>query len=195
MPGVKGRSGGRNIKTVAQHKLDDTFQKCRHAGFSNPEPTPGAPDPPEPIDDELAQREWDRLMWAFNDMGYLTKIDAFVVYQHCHLFAEVERIARKAREADASLTILNENVGHIDKKDLPQFFHELIEQQKLISKYTDQLRNGRNAIRLFLVEHGLTPASRGRIKLPMKHEAADAFTAFQQRRFQNAPSSDFPRRL
>jgi hypothetical protein len=38
------------------------------------------------------------------------------------------------------------------------------------------------AIRQYLVEFGLTPASRGRIKLPPKPEESDEFASFQLKR-------------
>jgi phage terminase small subunit len=168
-------------KSRQQHAAEGTLRK-EHTDLRSAEPTPGAPDPPKPFTSADAQAEWDRLVWAFNDMGYLAKIDQFVLWQHCNLFAEVEAILDQQRAAQAGLEILEENLAHIDKKELPHVFSEIVALHKIVSKCTDQLRNGRNAIRLFLVEHGLTPGSRGRIKLPAKEVAVDPFTAFQQRR-------------
>jgi hypothetical protein len=67
--------------------------------------------------------------------------------------------------------------------DLGQAIQQIAGLAKLDSKCTDQVRNGRNAIRLYLVEFGLTPASRNRIRLPDDApEAADPFAALAGQR-------------
>lgn len=166
-----------------------TFRKDRHGALRSPEPTAGTPEPPEPLT-ELAQREWDRVLWAFADLGALHKVDAHVLYQYVQLWGETEDIARQQAACEAGIAILESNLrgGHdedekITKTDLVQLFSEIVTLRKLVSKCTDQLRSGRVALRLFLVEFGLTPSSRSRIKLPpLQAPEVDAFTSMQQRR-------------
>jgi hypothetical protein len=125
------------------------------------------------------------MMWAFGDMGMLHKVDVFSVHQHCRLYSETEQVADQQATLRGSLRILEENlpdVGEMSPADRIAFFTNIVTLQKLISKCTDQLRQGRMAIRQYLVEFGLTPSSRGRIKLPAKAEEVDAFSAFQQKR-------------
>jgi P27 family predicted phage terminase small subunit len=182
MPGT-ATSGGRRTasKSRAQHERDGTFRKDRHADLKNPEPTAGRPEPPEELVGK-AREEWDRMLWAFEDMGMLHKVDLFAVYQHCALYAETEAVKTQQEEAQAGLRVLEENLGDMAPEDKVALFGQIVALHKTVSKCTDQLRAGRMAIRQFLVEFGLTPASRGRIKLPAKVEQADEFTTFQQQR-------------
>lgn len=185
MPGT-ATSGGRGTrsKSRAQHERDGTFRKERHADLKNPEPTTGRPEPPAELDN-IAQAEWDRIMWAFEDMGMLHKVDALSVYQHCNLYEEVEDVKQQQREAKASLRVLEENLGDVhalEAADRIALFTNIVALHKTIAKCTDQLRQGRMAIRQYLVEFGLTPASRSRIKLPVKTDQADEFTAYQKKR-------------
>lgn len=181
---MAGTRSGFNKKTKGELERAGTFRKDRHGDLKSPEPTAGRPEPPA-ILDEMAQSEWDRMVWAFEDMGMLHKVDVFSVHQYCRLYAETERVAEQQSDAKESLTRLEENMpdlGELSPQDRLAFFGHVVTLQKLISKCTDQLRAGRMAIRQYLVEFGLTPASRGRIKLPAKQEAVDEFTAFQKKR-------------
>jgi phage terminase small subunit len=132
--------------------------------------------------DSIGQAEWTRLMWAFEDMGMLCQVDLFAVYQHCKLYAETEAVAEQQSEARAGLKVLEENLGDVKAEDKVALFTHIVTLHKLIAKCTDQLRQGRMAIRQYLVEFGLTPASRGRIKLPAKREEVDEFSAYQNKR-------------
>lgn len=190
MPGTASSGGrGTNRKSRVQHELDGTFRKDRHSDLKNPEPTSGRPDPPLALD-TIAQTEWDRAMWAFEDMKMLHKVDVFAVYQYAQLYAETEAVKGQQEEAKAGLRVLEDNLStrpetpeeRLSAADKVQLFAQIVTLHKIISKCTDQLRSGRMAIRQYLVEFGLTPASRNRIKLPAKTETVDAFTAYQQAR-------------
>ncbi len=174
-------AGGNARKSLDQHKLDGTYRKDRHGAIKNPEPPTGRPEIPAELC-EVAHAEWDRMMWRLEQSQSVTKVDDAVVFQYCRLYAETETVAELQSEAQASLKILEENVREIAKTDLMALFQEIGAMRKLISKCTDQLRNGRMAIRQYLVEFGLTPASRSRIKLPPAPPAVDEFSAMQQAR-------------
>ena len=129
------------------------------------------------------------MMVRLEMCGSLTKVDDATVYQYCQLYDETEKVTAQQSEARAGLAILEENLGgsrHGEEKlsaaDIVQLFQQIVTLQKLISKCTDQLRQGRMAIRQYLVEFGLTPASRGRIKLPAKAETTDDFEQHQKLR-------------
>jgi len=122
------------------------------------------------------------MLWAFEDMGMLHKVDAFAVYQYCRLWAETEAVAVSQAHLEIAVERLEENLGDFKGEDFIKLIQELTSQRKLISKCTDQLRSGRMAIRQYLVEFGLTPAARGRIKLPANKDVVDAFTARQMAR-------------
>jgi P27 family predicted phage terminase small subunit len=174
-------AGGNARKSRARHELDGTFRKDRHADLRNPEPSQGQPDRPDGLT-QAEQDEWERMMWRLSDMRTLYKVDMAAVYQYCRLYGETERVAEQQAEAKASVEILEANIGDVTGSDLVQVFGQIVILRKLIAKATDQLRQGRMAIRQYLGEFGLTPASRGRIKLPARQDATDEFSAYQQAR-------------
>lgn len=180
MPGT-AHSGGHRQKTRQQHELAGTFRKDRHADLKTPEPTPGLPEQPADLD-KLGQETWDRMIWAFEDMGMLHKVDAEAVYAYCRLWSETEQVSEEQSDARASLKVLEESYKDISKDDTLAYFQQVVTLHKVISKCTDQLRAGRMAIRQYLVEFGLTPASRSRIKLPSRKDETDEFAVYQQNR-------------
>jgi hypothetical protein len=92
-------------------------------------------------------------------------------------------VAQQQVEAQASIEILQENMGDVKGPERVELFRQIVILRQLVSKATDQLRQGRMALRQYLGEFGLTPASRGRIKLPPKPaEQVDDFAAFQKAR-------------
>lgn len=131
------------------------------------------------------QAAWNDLMTDLERQGSVTQADGKVAYQYAKLFCETERVAKQQSKASAALRRLE----RAPKSDEPLSVEVLVARAELtvalhktVAKCTDQLRQGRMAIRQFLVEFGLTPASRGRIKLPPKAEEKDEFSAFQLKR-------------
>lgn len=172
MAGVKGRSGGHNAKTAKQHKLAGTFQKVRHARVRNPDPPAGIPVPPKPLDGDAAE-EWQRMLDRLAKSRTLSDVDAGALYQYCRLFAETEALAVKQIEVGGTVMILEESVGDFKGPELLQIFQELSKMRRLEASYTSQIRMGRMGLRVYLTEFGLTPASRGRVKLPDQKPNAD----------------------
>lgn len=182
MPGTAA-SGGRstNSKSRAQHERDGTFRKERHADLRNPEAPTGRPAMPTGLS-EAEQGEWDSLMGELEKQGSLVMTDAKVAYQYTKLFCETEDVAEQKAIAAASLRVLEDNLSDVETSDKAALFAHIVKLHATISKCTDQLRSGRMAIRQYLVEMGLTPASRGRIKLPAQKEEKDEFTERQKAR-------------
>lgn len=179
MPGVKGqKSGGHNAKTRAQLELAGTFRKDRHQHLT-PEPPKGIPTPPRELTGE-ALAEWLRMIGRLTLSGALSVVDDGVLYQYCQLFAETEGIALIQEETAGSIDILEQNVAGLKGPDLVACFQEITKLRKLEAGYITKVRQGRMALRMLLTEFGLTPASRGRVKLPEKTQDADDFTAFQK---------------
>lgn len=179
---MANRNAGLNRqKSRRQHEIDGTLRKDRHSDLRTPEPPAGRPDMPTELDN-IAQAEWDRMMVRLELSESLSKVDDAAIYQYCRLYSDVERIADDQVAARGGVKILEENIREVEKSELVQLFQEIVTLRKLVSKCTDQLRAGRMAIKQYLVEFGLTPASRGRIKLPPKtQEDVDEFTKFQRR--------------
>lgn len=173
--------GGNRQKSRQQHELDGTFRHDRHGALRSPEPTAGRPDPPEVLS-EGAQKAWDDMVAAFEDMGMLYRVDAAALFQYARLYAETEAVAVQQAETEATVKILEENLGDVAPEDKVQLFTQIAMLRKLIAKATDQLRQGRMALRQYLVEFGMTPAARGRVKLPAAAEVEDDFTRRQKLR-------------
>ena len=184
MAGIKGqRSGGQNARTAEQHRLAGTFQPSRHAGLKNPEPPKGIPQRPKPLGGD-ALAEWDRMIERLSLSGSLSKVDDAVLYQYCQLFAETDAIATTQEETAASIDIMEENLHGLKAAELVQAFQEITKLRQLEARYTTQVRQGRLAVRAYLVEFGLTPASRGRVKLPDAGDSRDPFQEFDDERVQ-----------
>lgn len=176
MPGVKGRSGGHNAKTQREHRLQGTFNATKHSGFRNPEPASGIPVPPKKLDGDAAA-EWDRMLQRLTDSKILSGVDDGALYQYCRLFAETEACADRLSEVAASINLLEESLGDFNGPELVSAFQEMTKMRQLESGYLNKIRQGRMGQRVWLVEFGLTPASRGRVKLPEQADA-DPFDEF-----------------
>ena len=164
MAGVRGRSGGRNAKTAAAHRVNGTFTPSRHAGFENPEPPTGTPTAPKSLTGDAAD-EWGRMVARLEKSKTLSVVDDGVLYQYCRLFAETEAIAVAQEETAASIGILEENLRGLESEEMVAAIQEITKLRSLEARYTTQIRQGRVALRTYLVEFGLTPAARSRVKV------------------------------
>ncbi len=175
MPGTAA-SGGRNKKTSQLHVLAGTFRGDRHGDAVAPEPPKGKPEPPKPLDGD-ALEEWDRMIGRMESSGTLSKVDDAALYQHCRLFAETEQIERTQAETSETVRILQENFDGKDDLSFENMLavaQEITKLKKLEASYISQVRQGRMAIRQYLVEFGMTPAARSRVKLPAKPQQSKA---------------------
>lgn len=109
--------------------------------------------------------------------------DDAALYQYCRLFAETEAIAVTQLETAGSIAILEENIAGLKGPDLVAVFQEISKLRQLEARYTNQIRQGRMAQRVFLVEFGMTPASRGRVRLTdtKDEKTASPIAALKQR--------------
>lgn len=177
MPGTT-HSGGKNRRSAKHHQLAGTFQKCRHAGIKTPEPPAGVPNMPKPLEGDAAA-EWLRMTQRLAVVGTLSAVDDAALYQYCCLFAETEALAVDRVETAGSIAIIEENLRGIEKDDLVAVFQELTKLRQLEARYATQIRQGRMALRQYLVEFGMTPSARTRIKLPAD-QTADPFAEFEE---------------
>lgn len=116
--------------------------------------------------------------------GTLSRVDDAALYQYCHLFAETEDMARMQREAGDTARILRENFDgneELDFTDQLAAAQEINKSLKLEASYATAVRQGRMAIRQYLVEFGMTPAARARVKAPPKKELSKT-ERFSQRK-------------
>jgi P27 family predicted phage terminase small subunit len=189
MAGVKGqRSGGHNRKTREQLEKSGTFRKDRHEELNSPTAPEGIPEPPMRLDG-MALEEWERMIARLTKTGALSVVDDAVLFQYCRLFAETEGIWIAQQETEATIRIIQENLDGMSRgddgerltmADLLAVTQEITKLRRLEAGYITKVRQGRMALRQLLVEFGLTPAARGRVKLPEKPKDADPFTAHQK---------------
>lgn len=148
MAGVKGRSGGHNAKTRKQLELEGTLRSGRHRDLKNPDPPLGKPLPPKALEGE-ALAEWHRMIVRLETSKTLSLVDDAILYDYCQMHATTEQI-QKAVNGLTCLFFIKVGFGGAEEPKT----HPMVVQ----------LRQYRLALRVFLVEFGLTPASRGRVK-------------------------------
>lgn len=177
MPGT-ANSGGRNKKSARAHRLQGTFQKVRHAGDQSPEAPNGVPSPPKTLEGE-AKAEWERMVADMVSLGTASAVDGHALYQYCQLYAETEAIAVTQLETAATIDLLEENLHgpEEERENLLQVVQEISKLRQLEARYITQIRQGRMALRSYLVEFGMTPSARTRVKVPDK-KPIDPFAQF-----------------
>ena len=151
MPGTS-LSGGRNAKTQTQHRLAGSWRRDRH-GRPSPEPPAGPPEPPPDLAGE-ALAEWNRMISRLTMLQTLSAVDDAVLARYCLLHARAERL----ETALAGEPVLSTSVEHRERRVHPAF---------------SQLRAYDQALRQYLAELGLTPASRGRVSCVDNEQRSD----------------------
>lgn len=162
------RGSGRRPKPSAIKKLQGNPGK---RPLNAKEPSAPAGDPEMPADlPKAAQEEWNRIIPELRALGVLSKIDRAALAAYCHAYA-------RWFEAEREITkrgIVIDEFGCSDEGE--QFF--------LRSKKNPAVTISESAMKLmksFLVEFGMTPASRSRLAMKSEEEAkrdpADAYFA------------------
>jgi P27 family predicted phage terminase small subunit len=180
MPGTS-HSGGRNRKSQRQHALAGTGRKDRGTAktataIDAPDPPKGRPRPPRDLDGH-ALAEWTRMVDRLEAAQTLSTIDDAALYQYCCLFAETEGILDTRRTNAQLVTRLLTAVDTLDDDARVQAIAQIVQLKRLDAKYTTHLRQGHMALRQYLVEFGMTPAARSRVKVP-ETPPADPFAEF-----------------
>jgi P27 family predicted phage terminase small subunit len=163
-------SGGALRKSPTQHKASGTYQPVRHAGYQWVTAPDGRPVKPGLLEGE-ALKEWRRMVRRLDMLKVLSVVDDAAIFQYARLWGEVEELAVAKSETTAAIKILEQNIGTITKDDLLPFFQELTKLRQIEQRYLSHILSRRMAIRQFLVEFGMTPSARGRIKLPTEKPA------------------------
>jgi P27 family predicted phage terminase small subunit len=164
-----GSSGGRNALAPALHAIRGTARADRHEGYDTPEPPKGTPEPPLPMDG-MAAEQWDRLVGELDVTGALSSVDGHAIYQFCQLFVETHELKDRQEQVENSLRILEDSLADVEKDDKMALLREIAKMTQLSAGFDNKIRQGRMALRQFLVEFGLTPAARSRVKLPPKKQ-------------------------
>jgi len=145
-----GRKGGRKRIPTALHILQGGEMKThRPLPENEPMPTPTIPECPEHLDAE-ARKEWERMAQELEALGMLTNLDMAIFASYCQAWSTWIQATLKLREkgmvvmASTGTPMLN-----------PYF--------PIINKANEQMVKA-------LVEMGMSPSSRSRVKVPQRQE-------------------------
>lgn len=101
----------------------------------------------------------------------LSKDDYASVYQYVELFAEAERVKAASVEVEQKITLLDKLLKKItDVHVLIELMERIENLYKIRVKHANQIRQGRLAATRLLVELGMTPAARSRVRIPKTGE-------------------------
>lgn len=171
-------SGGRNSRPPSEHRRLGTYRPHRHDGFDTPEPPNGRPKPPRRLS-PAEQAEWDLMVQRLEDSKTLTECDDAALYQYCQLHVETQSLVA---DRDAVLKMsasLKRQAMRLEGKDLVDAIAQISKLYTLAQKYTQQLRQGHMALRQYLVEFGMTPGSRTRVKVIKPPKQTSRLLAFR----------------
>lgn len=177
MPGT-ANSGGRNARSPADHLARGTFQPVRHDGFETPDPPRGRPEPPKTLTGD-ARAEWNRMVTRLETSKTIAVVDDAALYQYVQLFAETERIIADNAATRALAARLKKAARTLEGRDLVDAIGHIVKLQFVLAKETQQLRQGHMALRGYLVEFGMTPAARTRVKIPKSEKPQSKLMAFR----------------
>lgn len=156
--------GGRPRKPRQIKIIHHTFRKDRNPG-REPEPPPVAAVPKPPLGlNRWARQEWKRLAPDLVEQALLTSLDLTTLEIACRLYG----LSREAEEAIYHPR--DPQTGRRGRRTLQQYL------AGRNSQTTPELATARSAwslYRSYLVEFGLSPASRNRIHLPESKGAGE----------------------
>src|SRR4030095_1441274 len=140
-------------------KLLDGNPGKRPVNEREPPNLEGMPEPPEGLDGE-AQAEWARVVMDLQDMGLLSRADRPALAAYCTAWSRWVEAEGMVKKYGAIVTTR--------EKKFP-----------MKSPYLSIADQAMETMRKLLVEFGLTPSSRSRIKVP-DSEAGDGVEQFME---------------
>jgi P27 family predicted phage terminase small subunit len=148
---------GRKPKPTVLKLLDGNPGK-RPLNDREPAPPAGIPEPPAWLDDE-ARAEWFRIVKMLDDMGVSSPADHAALEAYCTIYSRWVHAEAQVKK-----------FGTIVKSPEKGF--------PMTSPYLTVANQSLELMRKFLVEFGLTPSSRSRIRLPGSGDDVDEFDRF-----------------
>lgn len=164
MAGVAGRSGRRR-QSAAAHVLAGTFREDRAHAEPTPEAPVGRPPMPKPLTGDAAD-EWLAMAEDLERHKTLAVTDRQALYQYARLYAETEAVAAQVLALGEQIEGLNAALKQLTDADLLAGIQAVVKLHQVVSARESKVLAGRLAMRQFLIEFGMTPASRTRVKLP-----------------------------
>jgi len=136
---------GRKPTPTALHVLRG-FPGKRKLGRHEPQPAAlGTLAPPAWLHDE-AKAEWDRLAPVLGRLGVLTETDSDALTAYCEAWVTWKQATQKIRQFGMVIK---------GKQDVP-----------MMSPYVKIAHHALNQMRALLVEFGMTPSARARLRVP-----------------------------
>jgi P27 family predicted phage terminase small subunit len=164
MPGIRGQhSGGRNRKSAQAHELAGTYRRDRHGDGESITAPAGVPTPPVELEGE-ALAEWNRMVGRLQQTRTLSVVDDAALYQYVRLYAEIEALSADQERIAETIAKLEGYIEELPPSERGSSIADLIKLRQIEARYPGQIRQGRMALRQYLVEFGMTPAARGRVK-------------------------------
>lgn len=148
---------GRKPKPTIMKSLEGNPGK-RPINDREPTPPAGIPDCPEFLDDE-AKAEWFRTVPVLKEMGLLSRADRSALAAYCMAYSRWVKAEEQVRK-----------FGTIVKSPEKGF--------PMKSPYLTVADQALETMRKLMVEFGLTPSSRSRIRVPDNGNAAGEFERF-----------------
>lgn len=142
----------------------------RELNRAEPQPRAGRPTRPGWLAEE-AKREWARIVPELEELGLLTVVDRAALSGYCQWWARY-RQAEEALERDGPVVEIMTRGGPMQVQ----------------SPWVSLSKQASEACRRFLVEFGLTPASRSRLKV-QKPQPEDPVLRLLGRRQGTAPGA------
>jgi len=155
--GGKG-SGGSNRKPTALKKFLGNPGK-RKLNEREPKPKPGIPDMPRFLTME-ARAEWKRIVPVLAAMKILTVADGKALAAYCSAYAQLAKAEAAIDKYGLICATLDQATGVAELKVNPA-----------VRIKSDALRH----MKSFLIEFGMTPASRSKLKINASDDTPDAF--------------------
>jgi P27 family predicted phage terminase small subunit len=149
-----GRKGGRKRIPTAIHVLQGGRKKShRPLPKNEPKPPPVIPGCPKHLDKE-AKDEWERMSKELLPLGLLTSIDKAIFASYCQAWSTWVEATERVRDEGL---VIKASTGTL-------IFNPYL---SIENKANEQMLKA-------LVEIGMSPASRGRVKVPEKPKKDEA---------------------
>ena len=141
-------SGGRNKKSIQQHRLQRTYRKSRHATAADPKAPEGVPVPPKALSGD-ALAEWHRMIARMQACQTLALVDDAVLYQYVQLFAETEALVTEQSKMRALIERLDGEIAELEQPGRGAAMTQLIKLKQVESRFPSQIRQSRMALRQY----------------------------------------------
>lgn len=168
---------GRRPKPLAIHKLNGNprhMSKAELNGDDNPKPALTAPEMPKGLP-RAARREFRRMVPLLQAIGVISEVDGLALAEYCRAHALIEQAQKEIDKNGMTF------ITHFEDKD-----GNVIAGDIKANPACSILSTQQKVMKSFLIEFGLTPASRSKLKITKKSDE-DPMTQFLNRKTPSAP--------